>query len=148
MSFSIINQKLVSSEGNIVILKQIHTGKNWHVFCFQSVKADPSHRSPAPATISKTKPWSIPESTSTRESEKPCFTASTESALPRLHQLFLSHHNPGQHPLEAPLSQTIQNQSPKQLPNKTCEILFNFLCQILSTVVQDTVSRSHRFGHK
>ena len=29
-------------------LKQIHTGKNWHVFCYQSVNADPSHRSQQP----------------------------------------------------------------------------------------------------
>ena len=48
MSFSIINQKLVSSERDIVILKQIHAGKNWHVFCFQSVNADPSQRSQQP----------------------------------------------------------------------------------------------------
>ena len=33
-----------------------------------------------------------------------------KSALPRLHQLFLSHHNPRQHPLEAPLSQTIRQR--------------------------------------
>ena len=66
MSFSIIDQNMVSSEGDIVILKQIHTGKNWHVFCFQRVNADPSHRSQqqdprgSPAvTISKTKPWSV-----------------------------------------------------------------------------------------
>ena len=32
----------------IVILKQIHADKNWHVFCFQSVNADPSHRSQQP----------------------------------------------------------------------------------------------------
>ena len=36
----------------------------------------------------------------------------------------------------------------KQLPNKTCEIHFYLLCQILSTVVQDTVSRNDRIGHR
>ena len=41
-------KKIVSSERDIVILKQIHAGKNWHVFCFQSVNADPSHRSQQP----------------------------------------------------------------------------------------------------
>ena len=80
---SIMNQKLVSSEGDIVVLKQSHTGKNWHVFCFQSVNADPCRRTrllrePCPVTISKTEPWYSRESTSTRESEEPCFTASTK----------------------------------------------------------------------
>ena len=67
MSFSIINQKLVSSGGYVMILKQNHTGKNGHVFCFQRANADPSKgsqqpdssESPAPVTIGKTKPESI-----------------------------------------------------------------------------------------
>ena len=50
--------------------------------------------------------------------------------------------------LEAQLSQTIQNRTPKQFPNKTCEIHFYLLCQILSTVVQDIVSRNDRFNHR
>ena len=34
-----------------MILKQIHAGKNWHVFCFQSVNADPSHRTAPRAKV-------------------------------------------------------------------------------------------------
>ena len=157
MSFSIINQKLVSSERYIAILKQIHAGKNWHVFCFQNVNTDPSRgsqqpdsqESPAPVTTSKTEPWSVRRVHFNKRIRKTLFHCIRQN----LHcldstSLFLSHHNPRQHPLEAPLSQTIQNQNPKQLPNKTCEIHFYLPCQILSNVVQDTVSRNDRFGHR
>ena len=67
MSFSIINQKLISPERNVMMLKQIHASKNGYVLCFQSVNADPSQgsqqpdsrESPAPVTMGKTKPRSV-----------------------------------------------------------------------------------------
>ena len=46
------------------------------------------------------------------------------------------------------VSQTIQNQNSMRLPSKTCEIHVYLLCQVLSTVVQDNVSRNDHFGHK
>ena len=157
MSFSITNQKLISSERNVMILKQIHTkvSEREHFLlpqckCWIHSKGDSNQtlERPCPSDHWQNETTVCPESPLQRENQENLVSQyQPESALLRHHQLFVSHHNLGHISLKHNCLKQFRVKTPSCSQVKPARSFFTSFARSFRLSFR-TLSRNDHLGHR